>query len=396
MKKLQGNAAAKACAWVLLLSAAFGAGVFGVRALLSSVSVTRSSWQNTSRFYGAIDGRREELIQGIELSQTLERLEQQIEEGTGSPLAYADVEALREEKAQVEERFSRQNTWFRFRLLTDDGQTLLGTNLKDDEAISRAVKEMHYFSFELWEGGVYGNGHYYDPETAGLNPDAEAAPLKLVLEYGVPEKVDDSIQDEFSQMWRLWDMDRASFDQYLTGFLSLGALTLLALIWILWTAGHKSGAEEIVLTWQDRIFFDVYAVVMIAAIVFLAFCTVGLVEQLYWSSASVYTAQSESYTSFYNLGVIGAGALFAAGVGCAALLLRTLTVRVKARCLGKTTLLCRVAAWMAGTIHDFVRFLPFTWKIVLGFGSYVMVTFFLIMEGVYNGAFMFIDRKSVV
>ena len=79
------------------------------------------------------------------------------------------------------------------------------------------------------------------------------------------------------------------------------------------------------------------------------------------------------------------GALFAAGVGCAALLLRTLTVRVKARCLGKTTLLCRVAAWMAGTIHDFVRFLPFTWKIVLGFLGYAAVSFFLLVVGYYDG-----------
>ena len=387
MKKLQGNAVAKVCAVIVLLAAAFGAGVFGVRALVSSVSITRSSWQDSSRFYSAIDERRQGLVEGIELSQTLEELEKQIAEGTANPLAYADAEALREEKARVEEQFSRQNTWFRFRLLTDDGQTLLGTNLKDDEAISRTVKEMHYFSFELWEGGVYGNEHYYDPETAGLSPETEAPPLKLVLEYGVPEKVDDSIQDEFSQIWRLWDMDRASFDQYLTGFLNLGALTLLALIWILWTAGHKSGAEEIVLTWQERIFFDVYAVVMIAGIAWLAFGTVWAAEQLYWGQS--YAVRGEDFDTFFNLGVTGAGALFAAGVGCAVLLLRTLAVRVKARCLGKTTLLCRVAAWMAGTIHDFVRFLPFTWKIVLGFGAYVMVTFFLIMEGVYNGAFMF-------
>ena len=387
MKKLQCSAAAKICAVLVLLAAAFGAGVFGVRALISSVSITRSSWQDSSRFYSAIDDRRQDLVEGIELSQALEELEKQIAEGAANPLAYADAEALREEKARVEEQFSRQNTWFRFRLLTDDGQTLLGTNLKDDEAISRTVKEMHYFSFELWEGGVYGNEHYYDPETAGLNPDAEAAPLKLVLEYGVPEKVDDSIQDEFSQIWRLWDMDRASFDQYLTGFLNLGALTLLALMWILWTAGHKSGAEEIVLTWQERIFFDVYAVVMIAGIAWLAFGTVWAAEQLYWGQS--YAVRGEDFDTFFNLGVTGAGALFAAGVGCAVLLLRTLAVRVKARCLGKTTLLCRVAAWMAGTIHDFVRFLPFTWKIVLGFGAYVMVTFFLIMGGVYNGAFMF-------
>lgn len=390
MKKLQCSAAAKICAVLVLLAAAFGAGVFGVRALISSVSITRSSWQDSSRFYSAIDDRRQGLVEGIELSQTLEELEKQIAEGAANPLAYADAEALREEKARVEEQFSRQNTWFRFRLLTDDGQTLLGTNLKDDEAISRTVKEMHYFSFELWDGSVN-----YDPETGDLglfpsdaNPEGETAPsMKLVLEYGVPEKVDDSIQDEFSQIWRLWDMDRASFDQYLTGFLNLGALTLLALIWILWTAGHKSGAEEIVLTWQERIFFDVYAVVMIAGIAWLAFGTVWAAEQLYWGQS--YAVRGEDFDTFFNLGVTGAGALFAAGVGCAVLLLRTLAVRVKARCLGKTTLLCRVAAWMAGTIHDFVRFLPFTWKIVLGFGAYVIVTFFLIMEGVYNGAFMF-------
>jgi signal transduction histidine kinase len=390
VKKLQCSAAAKICAVLVLLAAAFGAGVFGVRALVSSVSITRSSWQDSSRFYSAIDERRQGLVEGIELSQTLEELEKQIAEGAANPLAYADAEALREEKARVEEQFSRQNTWFRFRLLTDDGQTLLGTNLKDDEAISRTVKEMHYFSFELWEGSVN-----YDPETGDLglspsdaNPEGETAPsMKLVLEYGVPEKVDDSIQDEFSQIWRLWDMDRASFDQYLTGFLNLGALTLLALIWILWTAGHKSGAEEIVLTWQERIFFDVYAVVMIAGIAWLAFGTVWAAEQLYWGQS--YAVRGEDFDTFFNLGVAGAGALFAAGVGCAVLLLRTLAVRVKARCLGKTTLLCRVAAWMAGTIHDFVRFLPFTWKIVLGFGAYVIVTFFLIMEGVYNGAFMF-------
>ena len=390
MKKLQCSAAAKICAVLVLLAAAFGAGVFGVRALISSVSITRSSWQDSSRFYSAIDDRRQGLVEGIELSQTLEELEKQIAEGAANPLAYADAEALREEKARVEEQFSRQNTWFRFRLLTDDGQTLLGTNLKDDEAISRTVKEMHYFSFELWEGSVN-----YDPETGDLglspsdaNPEGETAPsMKLVLEYGVPEKVDDSIQDEFSQIWRLWDMDRASFDQYLTGFLNLGALTLLALIWILWTAGHKSGAEEIVLTWQERIFFDVYAVVMIAGIAWLAFGTVWAAEQLYWGQS--YAVRGEDFDTFFNLGVTGAGALFTAGVGCAVLLLRTLAVRVKARCLGKTTLLCRVAAWMAGTIHDFVRFLPFTWKIVLGFGAYVIVTFFLIMEGVYNGAFMF-------
>ena len=371
MKKLQGNAAAKVCAWVLLLAAAFGAGVFGVRALISSVSITRSSWQDSSRFYNAMDNRQWELVEGIELTQALERLERQIAEGTGSPLAYADAEALREEKALVEEYFSRENTWFRFRVLTDDGQTLLGTNLNDDEAITRAVREVRYFAFELRA----------EEET---DP-----PLKLVLEYGVPEDIETgSIDDEFYRIWVTWMNDRANFDQYLTGFLNLGALSLLALIWILWTAGHRSGEESVVTTWQEQIFFDVYAAVMIAGIVWLAFGTIWAAEQLYWSTDNIYDLMNENFDPFYKLGFMGAAALFAAGVACGALLLRTLAVRLKARCLARTTLLGRVIGWTVRTVHDFVQFLPFTWKMVLGFLVYVIVTFFLVMEGVYNGAFM--------
>ncbi len=398
MKKLQGNTIAKLCAWAVLLAAAFGTGIFGVWAVLSFGSVADDSWQGSSRYYSAVDNRQRELVVGIRLSQQLERLERQMEEGTASPLAYADAEALREERAQVEERFSRQNTWFRFRVLTDNGQTLLGTNLNDNEAMIRAVQNVHYFSFELWDGDIYENAYYYDPETgegysdpptAGLSPETEAEPLQLVLEYGVPEKIDDSIQDEFSQIWRMWNMDRAAFDQYLTGFLSLGALTLLALVWVLWTAGRGAGTEGAVTTWQERIFFDLYAAVVIAAEVCLVACFIWTAERLYWGAANVYSIMNRDFNAFYKLGVMGAGAFFAAGVGCAALLLRTLAVRLKAGCLGKTTLLCRVVTWMVRTIHDFVHFLPFTWKIVLGFGAYVIVTFFLVMEGVYNGAFMF-------
>jgi len=398
VKKLQGNTIAKLCAWAVLLAAAFGTGIFGVWAVLSFGSVADDSWQGSSRYYSAVDNRQRELVAGIRLSQQLERLERQMEEGTASPLAYADAEALREERAQVEERFSRQNTWFRFRVLTDNGQTLLGTNLNDNEAMIRAVQNVHYFSFELWDGDIYENAYYYDPETgegysdpptAGLSPETEAEPLQLMLEYGVPEKIDDSIQDEFSQIWRMWNMDRAAFDQYLTGFLSLGALTLLALVWVLWTAGRGAGTEGAVTTWQERIFFDLYAAVVIAAEVCLVACFIWTAERLYWGAANVYSIMNRDFNAFYKLGVMGAGAFFAAGVGCAALLLRTLAVRLKAGCLGKTTLLCRVVTWMVRTIHDFVHFLPFTWKIVLGFGAYVIVTFFLVMEGVYNGAFMF-------
>ena len=183
-------------------------------------------------------------------------------------------------------------------------------------------------------------------------------------------------------------MDRASFDQYLTGFLSLGALTLLALVWVLWTAGHRAGAEGTVTTWQERIFFDLYAAAVIAAVVCLAACFIWTAEQLYWSTGNIYDLMNEDFDPFYKLGVLGAAAFFMGVVACGTLLLRTLAVRLKARCLVRTTLLCRVIGWTVRTVHDFVQFLPFTWKMVLGFLVYVIVTFFLVTEGVHNGAFM--------
>ena len=120
MKKLQGNFIAKLCAWAVLLAAAFGTGIFGVRAVLSFGSVADDSWQSSSRYYNAVEERRRELMDGIELSRQLELLEQQIEGGNTDATLQADAEALREERKNVEERFSRQNTWFRFRVLNAD------------------------------------------------------------------------------------------------------------------------------------------------------------------------------------------------------------------------------------------------------------------------------------
>ncbi len=392
MKKLQGNAIAKACAWIVLLAAALGVGVFGVRAVLSFQSVAQDSWQSSGRFYSALEDRRREVCDNVYLVWELKRIEKRIEDGTADAMIRADAEGFREAIASAEERLSRENTWFRFRVLSEDDETVSGTNLMEGEAMLQAVKEIYRYSFELPDNGVYYSYFDYhgsDPElAAGENAEAEPAPIKLVLEYGVPEEVGSSVTDEFYQISRLWGEDRANFDEYLTGFLNLGALALLALIWILWTAGHKKGTEGIVTTWQERIFFDLYAAVMIAAVVGLAACTIGITEQLYWGAAGFYAPENPSYTSFFNLGMAGTASCFAAGAACGTLLLRTLAVRIKARCLGNTTLLCRVVGWTVRTVHDFVRFLPFTWKLVLGFGAYVIFTFWLIQVGRYDGIFM--------
>ncbi len=394
MKKLQGNIIAKVCVWIVLLAAAFGAGVFGVRAVLSFQSVVYDSWQYSGRFYSALEDRRRELADGIYLSQRLEWLEKKVEDGTANAVILADIEALRESRTSIEKRFSRDSTWFRFCLTETGTGELMGTNLAEGESMLRTVKNINRTILELTEESWADYGYYVDDYDYAPNDlpgaeggDAEVQPVKLVLEYGVPEKIASvEIQDEFYQIWQTYENDRVFFDQYLTGFLNLGALALLALICLLWTAGHRAGEEGVVATWQEKIWFDLYAAAVITAIVALAACTIWATERLYWGQS--YAVRGEDFDTFFNLGLMGAAALFTAGVGCGALLLRTLAVRLKAGCLAKTTLLCRVVTWMVRTIHDFIRFLPFTWRLVVGFGAYVIFSFWLIAVGRYDGAFM--------
>ena len=137
MKKLQSSAAAKACAILLLLISAFGAAMFGVRAVLAFQYVTEESWQSSAGYYDALERRRQELKKGINLSYQVREMTWQIETGAAGPLAYADLEAFQEQAAQVEEHFARNNTWFRFRVVSSDGTEVLSTNLKEGEALSK-------------------------------------------------------------------------------------------------------------------------------------------------------------------------------------------------------------------------------------------------------------------
>jgi len=61
MKGLQENRWAKLCAVIILLCAAFGTGVFGVRTILSANSAIDDNLQTSARYYRALMERRQEL-----------------------------------------------------------------------------------------------------------------------------------------------------------------------------------------------------------------------------------------------------------------------------------------------------------------------------------------------
>ncbi len=352
MKKLQSSLIAKVCVWIVLLAAAFGAGIFGMETALDLPDRFSDHWQDTGRFYNAREARRAQLMDGLSLSLQIDALREKITAGETGPMAHADLEALQEEREALEERFSRENTWFRFRIMSSDGTQVLGTNLLDNEAMSKAVRTVNYRTFEVRNGDLvnrddyfqaddWAENHYLPPEQI---PDSETSEtMTLVLEYGVPAGVDSSIFDEFAQAQIAWVNRRNSFDPHLTGFLNLSALTMIALIWILWTSGHKSGADGIVTTWQERMFFDLYASVMVTLGVVLVFGAIWVVEQMYDHSSNAFYTEFSAEPPYNTMAAAGIGTICASFAGTAALLLRTFAVRLKAGVLMQSTLLCRVA-----------------------------------------------------
>ena len=408
MKKLQRSYAAKLCAWAVLLLAAFAACVFGFRTLLCVPAVTSDSWQSTGQFSNAQSYRRRDLMESVYLSYRLNVLERMIAEGSADASQQSDAEVLRESREAARRRFSRENTWFRYRLMDAGTGEVADSNLGEGESMLRTVRSISRetftvteeswsrYGYEYYRGGDYGAGsyEYAGPEAPALQPaDTASVPVKLVLEYGVPEEVDSSIQDEFFRVWLNYKDDQLFFDEYLSVFFTLSALALVALIWVLWTAGHSPREDGIVLTWQEKIFLEIYAAVLLTAMGVLMYTGIRTADQAWWYAVHSLSRAVENYGQyelFSTLLVMGAAALLTGAAAAGSLLLRTFVVRIKAGSLARTTLLCRVAAWTVRTVHEFVSSLPITWKAVAAVIGYTVLSMGLITQAHYSGGTMLI------
>ena len=407
MNRLQGSLAWKVCAWSVLLIAAFSSGVFGVRTLMSLDSATSGSWQDTMQFRRALAGRREEIVTAVQMERNLVLREKDIQKGTAGDLAYADVKFFQQKLEETEKRFQRENTWFRFRLLSAGGQEVYWSNLEEGETLTDTVAQVEYHAFAIeealkeegedWDaGGIEFRIEEEDSATLSVEVPAETdgveSPDRFVLEYGVPEEVTEAVSDEFSAAKAAYKENWANFEQHLTGTLILFGVSLAGLWMVLWTSGHKAGEETVVLGWQEKVFFDVYLLAMGSVAVLLAMGELLAVDILYeWS----FRADSEE---FMKLGTAAAAGVFTCCMGAVTLILRTLAVRLKSGSLGRTTLLCRVVTWMVSTIHEFFLDLPVTWKAVLSYGVYFFANLLFLAGARRNAliAFLWLLLHAVV
>ena len=155
----------------------------------------------------------------------------------------------------------------------------------------------------------------------------------------------------------------------LTLFLLLASAALLG--YLLWAAGHRAGAEGIVLNWQDRIPLDLY--LLCASVLFVI--AMSMVDRfLRWN-------QTAFYLPAYLI-PLGLSAAAAEGVALAALL--TTAARLKRGRWWRNTICyflvrCCWRLWKRSwdALTDFVRILPLTWRTVLGIGGILGAQFIL-------------------
>lgn len=384
MNKVQSSPWIKAAAAVLFLVTAFGAGVFAIKGMLNLPYVLAEDWQATNRFYDLLQDRQDQLAE----LYTLETMDMET-------LSYPDRQQYLEIKQLLEKEIKADATWFRFQIRSADGQEILYTNLGTEQDLSEAVDQVYYSTVVVSTGHAMAQSswgeilpqEYYD---TGLSSSSVAEAqdtadgTEIILACGVPAQVDERIQDEFYRLWSEDGINRGAFERNLIWLGVLSVLCLICVLCILWSAGHKEGTDGVILTWQERIFFDLYLAFMIAVgaglVILGAYLSDYLIECLYYQHAN-----DELVPLVCNWLLPGVAAALTAVV---VLVLRTLTVRLKNKSFIKSTLLCRLLIWIWRSMASFFCSLPITWRVVGVFIGYSLITSYFLLVAQYSGLAM--------
>ena len=360
MRAFRDNPALRAAAWLLLLLSLCAGAFFGQQALFAAAYTWNGDWTTTAAYDQLLTGRVYQVRDYLQCQADLEQPD----------LSYVEREQSRSVLEGTQAALSPEHTSFRYEVLSDNGSEVIFSNLEAGKgSLEEQVSEVSYGAVEVRDGLVY----FEDSSLAGQAweraDQAPAIPESGVLRYGVLRPEAFTAQDEFSDLYALCTAYGERFSLYGGLCAAFGALALLALVFLLWSAGHRAGVEGIVLSWPHRVFTEAWVLIFgLGAILFVfIFC-----EEYYYNFHAV-TVQADRDWIWFLSG-LGAAAVGAMGMLLAGFV-NTLAVRVKARALARTTLLCRVVSFLWRRLSAFVRELPLTWKSVLFFLAYLTAIF---------------------
>lgn len=395
MKKLQESLLSKAAAVLLMLALIFTGAIFGLKALQAVPYLDCDSYQETAEFYRLRREFEDQIASAFALEQQL----------AVKDLTYVERQQLTQELEQMKEGLDASATNFRFLVCNDAGEDI-AFNLNAGEELPSPVyyarftlgehyaEELDQAGYEIIYYDQVQNELFYIPSPTEsdsgteITVKASADPVTYTIECAVvPEEqlLESGVEDALYQLALKYHTATSTFSTWVTVAGSCLVLAAACILFLLWTAGHKAGTEEIVLTWQENIFFDLYLSAMLVAGTAIFAGAWWLLGYYYFSCVE----QQGQEGAWLPMSIAALCALFSAVI---ALTLRTLVVRLKGHALARTTLLCRISLWLwrglgkaVGWGMELVRSLPFLWRTVAGFLVYFLANAALFNEARYNG-----------
>ena len=372
MKRIQESAAGKILAVVLLVASVFTGAGFGLNVIQGYFYLDAEHYQETQVFYDLV----EQKLYGVSEAFALR------EELKNESLDYVSRRHIEARITQLRESFSESKSNLRLEVLDETGKTVFELMHGEEQYDGWVV----YASFVLGEYGVFMHENAIYPDTEELRDSAPVYTIECTV-VGEEQLSQGAVQDEFYRLWEQHHRVNTHFTHWTNMLLTCLAAAAACVLYILWSSGHKAGGEGIVLTWQEKIYFEVYLAVMGIAwsLVFGVFMAFFLSGSMWWD-LNGYLMNSLRYADeillLYRIGFCSAWTAFA---GIAVLLLRTLVVRVKARALGKTMLVCKVSRWMGDSGKRVLCSIPFLWRTIALFAVYVFCSSMLFNVARYDG-----------
>ena len=363
MKKLRDSLSVRAGAWVLFLAMVSGAVFFGLQCMRGIQYQGADDARETGTFVQMLEEREQQVLELLLCQLQLK----------DDALDYVERQTCREQLEQLGEQLDPEQTNFRYQILSADGNQVLLGNLEGDSGLETLVSQVWYLRLPV--SGVRQMAlesetilEFSAVEAENLlidsTPAAEAAEEMAVLRCGVLKLDRMEVQDEFLRLEQEFARCQMNFAFYLTLALSFAAAAAGLLFFLLWASGRRTEGEEAVLPWPDRIFTEVWVLLLAGGTGLLLVLLSEYGSYLSWAA---YRADSGQLDTLCAAGtaVITAWALLAA------MFLRTVAVRLRVRALARTTLLCRVVSFLWKRFSVFFRELPLTWKTVMCFLLYL-------------------------
>ena len=364
MRSMQESLPVRILAWALFFLTTFTGVLFGQRGVMALPYMEVQRIEDTLDFQRLFERRLGQLAQYTECSSALKT------EG----LPYVQRQQCQEAIDQIQRSMEPESTNFRFEVLNQDGSQIYYHNLGAQEpALEQVVTQIQYTTLDLEDGKVVLESQPAVPLDQNTEhsiipiPKPAAIQGEVVLRCGVLTPDRFTAMDEFHTLQQTLQDSQRQFGLDMAVSLLMGAGALAMALFLIWSSGHQTGREGIVLHWQDHIYSEVYLTLLAVVI---------LVELIYWTEWGdelLWMGEMQPMQREF-IPVLSA---LAATVGAAIIMvvIETMAVRGKAGVLRKTSLLCQLLGWIRRNLTLFFRSLPMIGRIVLLFPGYLLVIY---------------------